>query len=147
MIPGVNRVLAIIGFLVVGVVAGGCFDSGDSDRDSSSPALADTVTHPSTERREERIIENLEWNWVERPACEIEGCWQLELVAPPGGCPNGVYGELWILDENETVIDSSIDKLPPLAAGQRGRLEFNYLGDEPDVTERLIKLNCHVSHP
>lgn len=81
------------------------------------------------------------WEWVDAAECsEGTRCWQIT-VSSDSGCPNGLYGELNILDTNGTVIDYTNDTLGRLGAGGSAILTFDYYGDGAESGE-IAKLEC-----
>lgn len=75
--------------------------------------------------------------------CDDCNFWKLKVISQYG-CPNGVYGEINMLDANDTVVNWTNDSIPSLGSNQSAILIFeNYPYDDYIESGQLVELNCH----
>jgi hypothetical protein len=135
----------IIGVIVVAIVV---FSNERGPSDPDTNGGTDTYLDAATEEFVEPEPEpepdaEPTWKWIKGVDCDYGGCWHIEVVAPPQGCPNALYAELQITDSKGTVVDFSNDSLGSLKGGQKARLTFNYLGDDRNVTGDVTEVKCY----
>lgn len=138
-------VLKIAGGIILAVLllAVGCsvLVTASEDEIGAEFARAEEEFAASVAAEEEERAASIEWEWVEDPDCDSgTRCWQIA-VSSADGCPDGVYAELNVLDENDAVIDYTNDTLGVLQPGQTAILTFDYYGDGAE-SGQVAKVDC-----
>jgi hypothetical protein len=85
---------------------------------------------------------SIAWKWVDGGGCNLgDWCWHIKVITE-GGCPNGVYAEMNILDSADNVVDYSNDTVPSLAAGSTALLEFATY-NSTHAAGQMVTITCH----
>lgn len=75
--------------------------------------------------------------------CEDCNFWKVTVLANQD-CPGGVYAELNMLDDSDTVVDWTNDTVSYLGAGQKAILKFeHYPYDDTYKTGQVTQLECN----
>lgn len=82
------------------------------------------------------------YQWVANPKCTYStgSCWGA-LVVSRNACPNGLYGEISLIDASGTAIGYTNDDVGAVAAGQTARMTFDTFNTAASKA-KLTKISC-----
>lgn len=118
------------------------------DTPQSAPAPEDPPTLdaipnlPDTTLAGNSDVDGISYEWVDKPKCGYFDCFQMRVSADTTECLDGLYVEVNLLDQEDTIVGYSNDTVGSLREGQRAILTFDVTEDNVESAD-VSKFSCH----